>query len=221
MVECEFGGREAAEAILTGVVIPREDVSPVELDVLTRHPVERQYANDAGCHQRRANGTYPILIVAVLFAPHRAKLRPVFKVVGDVSSVLDVDDFGHRLVGRITFEQENKSAAHAHDAERGIVGVKQQDVAFEARGWIGECIGCEDSTSSRNGRITSVMRPFTTNYSRYSNPTQEKCAKQPRYASNTDLPGEVFVCAARRRPTRLATGIRAFRGQVFGQARCG
>ena len=149
MVEAEVRRAVSLAAVLTYVVVPREQVPPVELDVLLGQLGEGQDADDPRNHKVEPDRPNPIVSVGLELLLKGAKLGPVREVVGDVSSILDADDLGDGPSFVIAFEEECERPPHADHAHGHVVRVKQQDVTVQVRCRIDRSACREDSYSSK------------------------------------------------------------------------
>ncbi len=125
MVQTELRCGESAPAILTSVVIPREQVPTIELYFLFGKSCERQDADDARYGYLKAHGPDPVVLGRLELSSERAEFRPILEVIRYVTAIFNADDFGDGLTKVVALEQQAKRAPRAHDAQGHVVRVEQ------------------------------------------------------------------------------------------------
>ena len=122
VVERQFTGRELIAAVLTAVVIAREQVASVELHLLSRQPIVNRQANNPRHGNIEAHRLNPVMFVGFEFARKLAEIAPLGKVVRDILTVIDVYDFGE------LFEKHAEGATDVNDPKREVIPVQNQNV---------------------------------------------------------------------------------------------
>ncbi len=105
VVQTELRCGESAPAILTSVVVPREQVPTIELYFLFGKFCERQDADDARYGYLKAHGPDPVVLGRLELSSERAEFRPVLEVVRYVTAVFNTDDFGDGVAEVVSLEQ--------------------------------------------------------------------------------------------------------------------
>src|SRR5438132_5301504 len=128
VVQAQLVGREFPAAVLALVVVPGEDVPPVELHRLLRQLVVVDQADDARHLDLARRRAHPVVVLfAEVPGAVFAQLAPRLEIVRGELTVLEADHLGQVLA------KQTESPAHGDDVHRHEELVQDQNARFESR----------------------------------------------------------------------------------------
>ena len=122
MVETELGRVEPLAAILAGVGITCENISPVKFHLASRQPVIKQQANNSRHGDVEIDGSHPVVSVRLELSFEPAHVAPRLEVIICVAVVLTGDYFGQ------VSQKKRKSTFDGYYAYRHIMLVEYEHV---------------------------------------------------------------------------------------------
>jgi len=125
VVERKLAGGLFFAAILAAVFVSCEDISSVELDIVSRQAVVEQKANDSGHGDVEVDGRDPVLAIRLEGAFELAYLAPALEVVVRVAALFEGDDFCKLSA------QQGECPSGSDDADSHIVLVQDEHIAIE------------------------------------------------------------------------------------------